>query len=84
MLKKIIYYLCLIQLDDVEEQEMREARTNPLRGGDFGGGANGAGATGFIVKGAPWEVPDTASTQEFPSFGSPAPGTPAPSWGPRR
>ncbi|XP_014294647.1 vigilin [Halyomorpha halys] len=72
-------------LDDVEEQEMREARTNPLRGNDSGsGGGNAAGAAGFVVKGAPWEVPDTASTQEFPTFGAPAPGTPAPSWGPRR
>lgn len=64
---------------------MREARTNPLRGNDSGSGrGNAAGAAGFVVKGAPWEVPDTASTQEFPTFGAPAPGTPAPSWGPRR
>nr|BAN20317.1 high density lipoprotein binding protein [Riptortus pedestris] len=73
-------------LDDVEEQEAREARTHPPRLGESNNREGGGGGQGFVVKGAPWEVqvPDTASTQEFPSFGAPASGTPAPSWGPRR
>ncbi|XP_046390775.1 vigilin [Ischnura elegans] len=65
------------------------------------GGNSGASAAapGFFVKGAPWEqqkgnqespavamqAPDTASTEEFPSFGGPVSPlvTPSP-WGPRR
>lgn len=26
-------------------------------------------ASGFVVKGAPWEAPDTSNNEEFPSFG---------------
>uniref|UniRef100_A0A023FAG6 Putative vigilin n=2 Tax=Triatoma infestans TaxID=30076 RepID=A0A023FAG6_TRIIF len=68
-------------------------------GGNAGGGGAGGTGAGFILKGAPWEqsanhhhhhqpqAPDTASTQEFPTFGAPVSTgstTPAPSWGPRR
>ncbi|XP_057372624.1 vigilin-like [Daphnia carinata] len=60
------------------------------------------GQPGFIVAGAPWEqqapphqgqqrvpvvAPNTASNEEFPSFGKAGPNTPsggAPHWGPRR
>lgn len=60
------------------------------------------GQPGFIVAGAPWEqqaaphqgqqrvqvlAPNTASNEEFPSFGKTATNTPsggAPHWGPRR
>lgn len=50
---------------------------------------NGMPASGgFVVKGAPWEqkAPDTASTEEFPSFGNSSVQTPTHSvpWGPRR
>lgn len=61
----------------------------------------GGGQSGFVVAGAPWEnqshgrhaaaAPNTASNEEFPSFGgaSNAPASasasaPAPTWGPRR
>lgn len=60
-----------------------------------------SGQTGFIVAGAPWEqqvqhqgqqrvpvvVPNTASNEEFPSFGETSSNTSsggAPLWGPRR
>lgn len=52
-----------------------------------GGGGN-VNAAGFVVKGAPWEqkAPDTASTEEFPTFGNTSIQTPTHSkvWGPRR
>lgn len=81
------YLRVSFQLDDVEEQEKRDTHSSlaHYRGGfGSGGGGGGQNKQGFVVKGAPWEVPDTASTQEFPSFGAPSSGAPAPSWGPRR
>lgn len=52
------------------------------------GDNNSAPHSGFVVKGGPWDqkAPDTASTQEFPSFGNGAIHTPTQSapWGPRR
>lgn len=58
-----------------------------------GGGGGGGPATGFVVKGGPWEqrAPDTASTHEFPTMpgatraAAPPPAQSSPAaWGPRR
>ncbi|XP_075236995.1 satellite-binding protein 1 Dp1 [Lycorma delicatula] len=64
--------------------------SNPFSGSTRGVNTqnNSSTASGFFVKGAPWEqkAPDTASTEEFPTFGSNSMQTPthSVSWGPRR
>ncbi|GLG98939.1 Protein bicaudal C [Gryllus bimaculatus] len=82
-------------MQDVTEAEIRESyRPSFVAFGhgdeDGSAGSNGAAAAGFVVKGAPWEqrAPDTASTQEFPSFAgageAPPAAPPAGAWGSRR
>ena len=39
--------------------------------------------TGFTVVDAPWSVPDTASTDDFPTFGSVVQPKASHAWGPK-
>ncbi|XP_014242166.1 vigilin [Cimex lectularius] len=80
-------------LQDISENEAKESRNAAWRGSDFtnnSGSGNATSGNGFVVMGGPWEhnqqqAPDTASTQEFPSFGTSVSSvTPTPSWGPRK
>lgn len=76
-------YLMAIEeefLQDVIDQEYLDNLKSPPR-------AEVNGATkeskGFFVKDAPWDkVPDTASTDEFPSFGTVVTPKPSQAWGP--
>ncbi|XP_066997687.1 vigilin [Anabrus simplex] len=81
-------------MQDINDAEPRESYRPSFGQGDadgvnLGQGNPGSGP-GFVVTGGPWEqrAPDTASTAEFPSFGSsgdaPRNVPTAGAWGPRR
>ncbi|XP_059485488.1 vigilin [Neocloeon triangulifer] len=79
-------------MQDVNEQmELQQYTRHPSRTDKDAAGGAGPGETGFVVKGAPWEqpqsTPNTSSIEDFPSFGGDnqgsAPTTSGP-WGPRR
>lgn len=42
--------------------------TAPSRGGDGGKKGSGSDKKGFAVAGAPWQMPDTNDTEQFPSM----------------
>ncbi len=82
-----ISFCRLSQLQDVQEDEKTDDNGNTSNSKSEG--------SGFVVKGAPWDLqkaPDTSSISEFPSFGEvdnnrtfAQLGTKSkPVWGPRR
>lgn len=59
-------------IEDVLGNATREVAAGNSRGGGGGGGnaKGGSGkAGGFVVKGAPWQAPNTSSKDDFPEFG---------------
>lgn len=75
-------------LQDLEQRAEESAAAPPSQYKQHNGDHDAAGATGFVVKGGPWEqkAPDTASVADFPSFrgsGSQEVSNNVP-WGPRR
>jgi KH domain. len=81
-------------LQDLEQRGEDYAPPKPAAPGSYAtqnGNHDTGAAAGFVVKGGPWEqkAPDTASTQDFPSFrgGSSSEYTGGNNnvpWGPRR
>lgn len=67
--------------DIIDNEYMRELQQPPSRaeGGRYNKGPKDQG---FVVRGAPWDVPDTNSTDDFPTFGSVVPPKPNQAWGP--
>jgi hypothetical protein len=92
LLNLVEEYMQDIDDNDSSQQYLRSSKQE----GQHNNNRN-AGQTGFIVQGAPWEqqpgnqrvpvvAPNTASNEEFPSFGESAAvnSSSAPMWGPRR
>lgn len=77
-------YLMAIEeefLQDVIDQEYLENLKAPPARAEVNGAPKES--KGFFVKDAPWDkVPDTASTEEFPSFGTVVTPKPSQAWGP--
>lgn len=81
-------------LQDVEDAEWRASyqpghnAARPDENENKNNVTSNSNSIGFVVKGAPWQqkAPDTASTEEFPSFGGGTGSTPQHSvrWGPPR
>lgn len=80
----VILTLTLLQLQDVIDQEaMRELTRPPSKHGATRIRSPHGPQPGFVVTGAPWhDVPDTTSTEEFPSFGAVTTPKPSHAWGP--
>lgn len=78
----MIYFFQLQDVSDTRTYDREE--TNNF----FGNHNAKTEASGFVVKGGPWEqkAPDTTSTEDFPTFGGGAGPSPQASvpWGPRR
>ncbi|KAL5013771.1 hypothetical protein ScPMuIL_008041 [Solemya velum] len=72
-------------LQDVIDQEyLQSLQQPPSRSPDDMHYRHG-NPRGFVVKNAPWDkAPDTASTDEFPSFGAVVAPNPSKAWGPSR
>lgn len=73
-------------MQDVADAELRDQYTRGYSREEDSAPSR-QGGQGFVVKGGPWEqqAPNTASTEEFPSFGDVGAPPTAPSpWGPRR
>ncbi|KAG8302744.1 hypothetical protein J6590_025019 [Homalodisca vitripennis] len=79
----------LLNLEEEYLQDVSEPPTYREETNNFFGNHNvKSEASGFVVKGGPWEqkAPDTNSTEDFPTFGGGSSHTPQSSlpWGPRR
>lgn len=74
-------------MDSVQEETQYQRPRQETLNNIFEAPRNhGHGRQGFVVQGAPWQsVPDSASQQDFPSFGDRAQnGSGGVAWGPRR
>lgn len=96
------YYILFFRIKQMQDMDDNDSSQQYLRSSKQEGQHNhrNAGQPGFVVAGAPWEhqqpplqnrlpvvAPNTASNEEFPSFGgtgnNATSGT-APLWGPKR
>lgn len=70
-----------MQLQDfIDQQYLRELEKPPSKSHESGK----VSQPGFTVVGAPWsQVPDTSSTDDFPSFGAVVQPKASHAWGPR-
>lgn len=81
-----LIFAALFQVQEFNDQEyLQELQRPPSKSNDNPNTKN-TNTQGFVVRNAPWHcaAPDTASTEEFPSFGSVVQPKSGHAWGPVR
>ena len=100
MMAALVIVLLPFQMQDMDDNDSSQQYVRSSKHEGQHNNQRNAGQTGFIVQGAPWEqgagpqrvaptatAPNTASNEEFPSFGQSAAAahpSATPMWGPRR